>query len=138
MNYKINNLFGNKFFKNERVVILVETPHVQSLANLIKLKKFYQSVDENLKHRDLSYKIYLRFRNRWLKQQKKKFKTLTCFYCGAPNLNPNINSPSIVKNNQKATIDHKQPISKGGSKFCESNLVVCCYTCNEKKADKII
>ena len=137
MNYKLQNLYGNKFLKNERVVIAVEVPHVQSLASLIKLKKFYQSVDENLKFKDLSYKVYLRFRNRWLKQQKNKNKNLTCFYCGAKNLNPNINSPKISSNKQKATIDHKIPISKGGLKFCEKNLVVACYTCNEKKADKI-
>jgi hypothetical protein len=32
-----------------------------------------------------------------------------------------------------ATVDHKQPQSKGGDKFDYSNLAVCCYSCNQKK-----
>jgi hypothetical protein len=34
-----------------------------------------------------------------------------------------------------ATCDHKNPISKGGSKFTYDNLAVCCSTCNTRKGN---
>jgi hypothetical protein len=37
--------------------------------------------------------------------------------------------------NDGATVDHKQPKSKGGDKFDYNNLAVCCYYCNNEKKD---
>jgi 5-methylcytosine-specific restriction endonuclease McrA len=37
------------------------------------------------------------------------------------------------KNSNLATIDHVIPLSKGGNKYDESNLVIACKTCNKKK-----
>jgi hypothetical protein len=39
------------------------------------------------------------------------------------------------KKSDGATADHKQPKSKGGDKFDYSNLAVCCYNCNSRKAN---
>lgn len=137
MNYRLKNLLGMKTHRNEKIIVTEEIPHIQSLGALIKLKHFYQQIDDSYRQNDLSYKVWLRFRNRWLKQQKKLHKKLTCYFCGESNLNPNCNSPLITHKKQKATIDHLIPTSKGGKKFDERNLVVACYCCNERKADTL-
>lgn len=134
-NYRLKNLFGCKTHKNEKVVVTADEPHIQSLGALIKLKHFYQSIDPTHRQDDLSFKVWLRFRNRWLKNQKRIHKTLTCYFCGETNLNPNYHSPRLTSSKQKATIDHFIPVSKGGGKFDEKNLVVACGHCNGKKAD---
>lgn len=47
----------------------------------------------------------------------------TCYYCGAK-----------IEGRNK-TIDHKTPISRGGTNAIE-NLCVCCQSCNSKKHNK--
>ncbi len=37
-----------------------------------------------------------------------------------------------------ATVDHVIPLSKGGEKFNESNLVICCPECNTSKSNKLL
>lgn len=36
----------------------------------------------------------------------------------------------------EATIDHKVPISRGGSEVSLDNIVLCCWACNEQKDDR--
>lgn len=47
----------------------------------------------------------------------------TCYYCGKK------------FKGQRKTIDHKIPVSRGGTNAVE-NLCVCCLACNSKKHDK--
>lgn len=54
------------------------------------------------------------------KTQKRK-----CFYCSAP------------LGWGDATIDHKIPLSRGGTDAW-TNIVVACLNCNQAKADRII
>lgn len=54
----------------------------------------------------------------WNKQYK--LQNGQCFYCGL---------------NKKLTIDHKMPLSKGGSNRPE-NIVLACKECNSSKRDK--
>lgn len=135
-NYRIT-VFGNKIFKNERVIIHTEEPHIESLANLIKLKKFYSQIDSVRRAEKEPYKDWLRFRKKWLKEQKRKHGKLTCHYCKVTNLKANNNCPLINDEKQKATIDHVIPVSRGGKRYDERNLVVCCWVCNQKKGDKM-
>lgn len=136
MNCRIKNLFGNKVLRNERIIVAEENPSIQSMGSLINLKIFYQQIDDTYKQNELHFKVWLRFRNKWLKKQKKLNKgILTCFFCSASNLNSNFNSPYAISSKQKATIDHLVPVSKGGKKFDEKNLVVACSCCNGKKSD---
>ena len=80
----------------------------------------------------------LRFNTKFLKAEKEK-GTLTCHYCGKPNLK--IVSAAIKKTKTilktMATADHVIPVSKGGAPKDISNLVVACHACNFKKADKL-
>lgn len=75
-----------------------------------------------------NWKNKFKFYEKWVKEHG----SLTCFYCkkhtschhedGHPN---------------KTTIDHILPKSKGGNNRL-NNLVVACFVCNSKKADKIL
>lgn len=50
-----------------------------------------------------------------------------CYYCGKP-------VKEQGKREEKATVDHLIPVSKGGS-HAEFNLVIACQPCNEAKKD---
>jgi 5-methylcytosine-specific restriction endonuclease McrA len=56
-----------------------------------------------------------------------KYGNITCEYCGKNELERN------CAEKHGATIDHKVPISSGGSVGSLSNMVVCCHSCNQKK-----
>jgi 5-methylcytosine-specific restriction endonuclease McrA len=133
---KIQTLHGFSFNKKEHVYISTYNPHPQSQASLILLKKQYEQLIPRLTQTNPDWRIWLTFRNRYLKRVMKLKKTLTCEYCGLTDLHPNSNSPYAI--GKMATIDHIIPTSKGGKKYDESNFTVACFTCNNKKADKIL
>lgn len=52
-----------------------------------------------------------------------------CYYCkGETDLNP-----TSQKQGNAATIDHKTPISRGGSRGAVDNKVLSCQACNKDK-----
>ncbi len=134
----LRSLYGNEFNRRERITVLVEMPHIQSLASLVLLKKFYERCDRSgdKKQKKRQWRVYLTFRNRLLKRRKKEFGDLVCYLCGKTGLIANVNSPNAK--NREATIDHKVPISKGGKTYCEKNCEVACLKCNTAKADKLL
>jgi hypothetical protein len=84
----------------------------------------------------------------FLKDKEKELGELRCEYCNAGplviyDINPGKITPDKLDNpnykfskfNPKdgATADHREPKSRGGSKFDYKNLAVCCYKCNQKK-----
>lgn len=101
--------------------ILVKEPNVQSLAALVLLTK-------KLAPKKTMYRCWLKYRAWYLKQHMLLFGNLSCFYCGKQSLKKQSNS-----NTDLATLDHVKPISKGGDKFNSSNIVIACYSCNQRK-----
>jgi 5-methylcytosine-specific restriction endonuclease McrA len=69
-----------------------------------------------------------------------------CFYCERQVYLKNeiLENPRSTRERQlaaarrprKATIDHRTPISKGGSEFDIANMVVACMACNQQKRDR--
>jgi 5-methylcytosine-specific restriction endonuclease McrA len=104
--------------------VLIHEPHPKSLAALVLLTK-------KLAPRPISYKVWLKYRKWFLKQELKKYKILTCFYCDKSSLKTQSDFTHDL-----ATLDHVKPLSKGGTKFHSSNIVVACFTCNSRKRDK--
>jgi len=109
----------------KRHTVLVENPHLQSLAALVKLSKGY-SKEELAK--------WLEFRDKFLSQ----FDKLVCVYCDRDDLVKDQPEELSKLLPNLATIDHVHPISKGGKKYDPDNCVVSCQKCNQNKADKII
>jgi 5-methylcytosine-specific restriction endonuclease McrA len=109
--------------------IIVAEPHPHSMAAAVLLNR-------KLKTHELS--TWLRLRDDFLARRKAIDGTLKCHYCGKSNLNPDV-PPDAPRHKlgRLATIDHVRPRCKGGSDE-ESNLVVACFKCNQKKADKIL
>lgn len=64
----------------------------------------------------------------YLKRERiHKNSNYKCFYCGK--------SLEDMTNDKSYTIDHKIPITKGGSND-EENLVISCRSCNSRKGTK--
>lgn len=132
---KLSHLYGFKKTRAEIDTILVEEPHIQSAAHLILLKKQYYKMDSTYRNKSIhdNWRIWLTFRNRLLRRWKKERGELICFYCHQSDLTANINSP--YAHNREATLDHYIPQAKGGKKFDEKNLRICCNRCNNNKKD---
>lgn len=103
--------------KSERAKIYRQNPHVQELDRVRKLRYYYR-------HFSQKYNLTKEGADAiTLEQFKSFYSSNICYYCGA----------EISGRNK--TIDHKIPISKGGTNAIE-NLCVCCRKCNSAKNDK--
>lgn len=106
--------------------VLVFEPHVQSLAALVLLTR-------KLAPKPLNYKVWLKYRKWYLRDHWKKHREFRCYYCNKSNLKAQSDIPSEL-----ATLDHVQPLAKGGTRFHSSNIVIACSPCNNKKKDKSV
>jgi len=110
-------------------------PHIKSYAALILLNNKLMSQDESFINDD--FRKWLEFREVYLNKQLSIHKTLNCSYCNKPNLEIGGKTPKDLLDNNKnpnlATIDHIIPLCKGGDKYDEQNICVCCKNCNKEK-----
>lgn len=110
--------------------IYFEITHPNTYAAYLLMKKDYQ---------DQVNSYYVRqqlilFSRGYLNKIQKKYGTISCTYCGKPNLI--IEEAGMrVSSNIIATIDHIQAKSKGGEYFDEKNVTACCSKCNSKKSN---
>jgi hypothetical protein len=83
---------------------------------------------------------------KFLKDTLEEKKILKCEYCNkgplviydtffVKNFDTDYIKYGSFRSKNGATCDHKNPISKGGSKFTYDNLAVCCSTCNTRKGN---
>ena len=103
-------------------LIYIENPDVTTHAAKILLRNIYR--EDNIKY-------WLEVRRNYL----NKFEKLTCVYCGKTDLKLDGNKYPLK---QVATIDHVVPLSKGGAMYDESNFVVACYKCNQRKGSNSV
>jgi len=101
----------------KRQRVLVEEPHIQSMAALVLLIEDLQLTQLN---------EYLVFKETFF----SKFDTLTCFWCGKENLQIETSDIDVL-----ATIDHKKVVSQGGDLMNEENCLVSCFRCNNNRKD---
>jgi 5-methylcytosine-specific restriction endonuclease McrA len=109
--------------------VTVKNPHPKSMAAGILLKRWLRKkeVDD-----------WLRFRSKFLAKKKQQHGCLKCYYCDKQNLKEDVDENSCKRElSRLATIDHIVPRSKGGTDD-EDNLVVACFTCNQRKGDSIV
>ena len=107
-------------------VVLVKEPHVGSLAArvLLATRLRRQELDE-----------WFGFRAKFLRRKKDECGDLRCHYCGKSGLVEDAAHAPTLGSAFLATIDHVVPLSRGGAVRAETNLVVACYPCNQRKAD---
>lgn len=111
-------------------LVKVPEPHRTSQAAAVMLRRVLRTQEIG---------AWMGFRDRFLAQQKAKDGVLRCYYCGkAPLVEEVPIRASKAQLRLLATLDHVVPKSKGGAEFDESNLVVACFPCNQRKADGII
>lgn len=85
--------------------------------------------------------VWLEFRDKFVDAHSR----LECFYCLKILVS---DTPLYVKKPKDrlyrrrkvskkimATVDHVQPLSKGGARYELANLVICCDSCNGSKGD---
>ena len=106
---------------------MVDKPHIKSCAAAILLCK---------KYRKLELFTYLKFRKEFMDTFSDD--ELICNYCGKENLIREIPDGETKQPSNLATIDHVIPISKGGQRDDPNNCVISCYSCNQKKKNKIL
>jgi hypothetical protein len=117
-------------------LIYVDYPHINSRAGYILLRHYFFFQGP---HFDEMNK-WLNFRHIYLSKVLKKEGDLVCHYCGETHLVIGHRDVHLMakntRNKKLATIDHINPLGGGGNKYDESNFVVSCKKCNNKKADK--
>lgn len=107
--------------------VRIEEPHVGSMAAGVLLKRKLQ--DMELDH-------WFNFRRDVFKKVREKHGRLWCHYCGKDNLLEDVTEGMGKEEMKKlATLDHIVPRSQGGAEYDEDNVVVACYSCNQRKAD---
>jgi 5-methylcytosine-specific restriction endonuclease McrA len=113
-------------------VLYENDPHPSSQASLAKLNSDLWRTDETVYHG----KRWKEFKDKFLDKIMANNGSLTCHYCKSDNLARDWQKEPNVPGNKKATLDHVIPTSHGGGLYDESNLVVACKNCNEKKGNK--
>ena len=111
--------------------VLTDNPHLQSLAALVLLTQTLVLLTHKQSPKPKEYRVWLRYRKWVLKEYMLDHKKLYCHYCGRGPLKAQSRS-----NHDIATLDHVKPISKNGERFHTSNIVIACFSCNNRKADK--
>jgi 5-methylcytosine-specific restriction endonuclease McrA len=78
-------------------------------------------------------KAWHRARNDFLDSELKEKGYLECYYCHRKHLRRRGG-----KANERATVDHIIPVSRGGGWTDQANFVVCCDSCNRKKSNHLV
>lgn len=106
------------------------SPHPQSWASLLLLIKGYK---RGAGSDGFTWKKYRKW---FFRQHVKQHGKLICHYCGKKGLMHDAKVHTKEEYKKLATVDHVVPLSKGGERYKSSNLVVSCWTCNQRKGDK--
>ncbi len=97
--------------------VISEPTNAATYSNLILLNKHYSAIES---------RQWSKFKKRFIKRFLKRHGKLICHYCKRDDLTEN--GPDNI-----ATIDHILPRSLGG-KDVDKNALICCSSCNRKKA----
>lgn len=122
---------GSTTFTN---TIHFEINDAKTYAASILLNNYYFERDETILKSFATRMRVISFSRSFLTQRKANTGCLICAYCKKPHLIIEFEGMK-VPNNMKATIDHIDPISKGGAVFAAKNINVACGKCNGAKSD---
>lgn len=106
----------------KRNIVEDKNPHPTSRASYVKLIQKLAKQDDFICMR-FHFMRWVNFRNAFIAYFEFHLEKLFCGYC----------KKSLTT--KTATIDHIQPVSKGGGIFDKSNMMICCHKCNQLKRD---
>jgi len=110
-----------------RHAVVMKDPPLKSLAARVLLER-------RLRRQEIV--DYLTFKKAFLNVVREVEGTLRCHYCGLTGLTESVgDNPTKAELRRMATVDHVVPRSRGGSERDPENLVVACWSCNQRKAD---
>ena len=116
---------------SEKHFILSEPEILSSYAAYILMKQNFKRLDREYQEK-FDYRYYYIVKRRFLREEKRKNKgKWICHYCDQE-VFKSLDSNTLPNS---LTIDHKNPISKGGSKIDTNNMLISCFKCNTKKRD---
>ena len=114
-----------------REKVYVKSPHIQSRASYVKLKRYLTKKDPTE-----NWEKNVGFRQKFLLQKLEEHGKLCCEYCGRDDLILDPFYPhQHIRKTRTATIDHVKPKCKGGSWYDPDNIKISCPQCNTAKAD---
>lgn len=103
--------------KHARNKIYMQGQRAQDLEKMRKLNYYYSHFSKKYNlYKEDAYKVTL-------EDIKKLYSATQCFYC----------SKELTEDEK--TVDHKLPVSKGGTNEM-NNLVISCQKCNSQKGDQ--
>lgn len=125
-------------------ILLKDYLKSEEIDGILKDDEIFNKLNNKEKQKIRSYresdKINQSLFNLKFLKEREESGDLNCEYCNKGPLiiysfNPTKkNNPKFNRKNG-ATVDHKNPISRGGKKFDRDNLAVCCHSCNQKKSN---
>lgn len=103
--------------KHRRNKIYMQRPESQDMEKVRKLNYYYSHYSKKFNlYNPNAYRITLA-------DIKKLYAAENCYYC------------ERKLTEDEKTVDHKLPVSRGGTNDMQ-NLVICCQKCNSKKSDR--
>jgi len=128
----------NKVKFGKVVDLICENPSIKSRgAYLLLRRKLRDTEHSHGFNGQKELEEWLNFRHDFLNKELKEKGELKCAYC--PRNDLVIGSLEHYNKNNHitnlATVDHVQPLSKGGKRYDVGNLVVACRSCNAAKGN---
>jgi 5-methylcytosine-specific restriction endonuclease McrA len=112
-------------------IVAVGEPCVKSRAAYVKLCRRLMVEDG----RNIYNTKNSKQRKKFIKKVKKGKGELRCVYCDKELVEWFAGMKKADKIDRMVTIDHIIPQGKGGAKYDQDNMAICCPVCNNLKGD---
>ena len=115
--------------------LIFAEPIAKNYASAILLRDWYQRHDMDYV-RATDWRYYFIVRRHFLRKKKRENGGFwICHYC-QKKLTLLQKRGKRYSKPQAVTVDHKDPLAKGGDKLSTENMVECCSKCNQKKGNQ--
>lgn len=115
--------------------IYLEPVNPKTYANAVLLKNYYQRNDSDFLESFEGRMVRIAYSRATLSTWQTKLGSLFCVYCNKPDLIIELDEMKVSQD-VKATLEHLNPISKGGDPFDLNHIVCACGKCNGQRSNK--
>lgn len=118
-----------------QVTTIYFEPTANTYAASVLLRNDLQLQDADFLESFEGRMLRIQFSRDTLTKWQKQLGTLFCVYCHKTDLQIEYDG-MLVKREEMATLEHLNPISKGGSPFDLDYIVCACGRCNHNRSNK--